>query len=130
MVRSPGVFLLDEPLSNLDAKLRVAMRAEIKHLQRSLGVTMIYVTHDQIEAMTLADRVVLLNDGAIQQVGTPDEIYDDPANLFVAGFIGSPPMNFLAGTATGGQFSAPGITGLPAPARVSSRLASGPRIPP
>ncbi len=115
LVRSPGVFLLDEPLSNLDAKLRVAMRAEIKHLQRSLGVTMIYVTHDQIEAMTLADRVVLLNDGAIQQVGTPDEIYDDPANLFVAGFIGSPPMNFLAGTATGGQFSAPGITGLPCP---------------
>ena len=113
LVRSPGVFLLDEPLSNLDAKLRVAMRAEIKHLQRNLGVTMIYVTHDQIEAMTLADRVVLLSDGAIQQVGTPDEIYDDPANLFVAGFIGSPPMNFLAGQAKDGRFTAPGVTDLP-----------------
>ena len=115
LVRSPGVFLLDEPLSNLDAKLRVAMRAEIKHLQRSLGVTMIYVTHDQIEAMTLADRVVLLNDGAIQQVGTPDEIYDDPANIFVAGFIGSPPMNFVAGEGAQGQFTGPGVAGLPCP---------------
>jgi multiple sugar transport system ATP-binding protein len=115
LVRSPGVFLLDEPLSNLDAKLRVAMRAEIKHLQRSLGVTMIYVTHDQIEAMTLADRVVLLNDGLIQQVGTPDEIYDNPANLFVAGFIGSPPMNFVTGEAAGGKFSAPGVSDLPSP---------------
>jgi multiple sugar transport system ATP-binding protein len=115
LVRSPGVFLLDEPLSNLDAKLRVAMRAEIKHLQRALGVTMIYVTHDQIEAMTLADRVVLLNDGQIQQVGTPDEIYDDPQNLFVAGFIGSPPMNFVQGQASGGRFNGPGVQNLACP---------------
>ena len=106
LVRDPEVFLLDEPLSNLDAKLRVAMRAEIKHLQRGLGVTMIYVTHDQIEAMTLADRVVLLSEGEIKQVGTPDDIYDDPDNLFVAGFIGSPPMNFVEGMACEGTFTA------------------------
>ena len=110
LVRDPRVFLLDEPLSNLDAKLRVAMRAEIKHLHRALGVTMIYVTHDQIEAMTLADRVVLMNKGEVQQVGTPDEIYDDPANLFVAGFIGSPPMNFIPGDVAGGSFTATGVS--------------------
>jgi multiple sugar transport system ATP-binding protein len=115
LVRDPEVFLLDEPLSNLDAKLRVAMRAEIKHLQRSLGVTMIYVTHDQIEAMTLADRVVLLSGGEIQQVGTPDDIYDDPDNLFVAGFIGSPPMNFVEGVARDGGFTATGVSKLAAP---------------
>lgn len=115
LVRDPEVFLLDEPLSNLDAKLRVAMRAEIKHLQRTLGVTMIYVTHDQIEAMTLADRVVLLSHGEIQQVGTPDEIYDDPDNKFVAGFIGSPPMNFIDGIAEEGAFVAAGVSGLEAP---------------
>ncbi|MHA7774726.1 ABC transporter ATP-binding protein [Roseibium sp. M-1] len=115
LVRDPEVFLLDEPLSNLDAKLRVAMRAEIKHLQRSLGVTMIYVTHDQIEAMTLADRVVLLSHGEIQQVGTPDEIYDDPDNQFVAGFIGSPPMNFISGISEGGSFVAEGVSNLSAP---------------
>ena len=109
LVRDPKIFLLDEPLSNLDAKLRVAMRAEIKHLQRNLGVTMIYVTHDQIEAMTLADRVVLLNDGEIQQIGTPDDIYDDPDNLFVAGFIGSPPMNFIEGRREGDRFTATGV---------------------
>ncbi|TYC63448.1 sn-glycerol-3-phosphate ABC transporter ATP-binding protein UgpC [Rhodobacterales bacterium] len=115
LVRDPEVFLLDEPLSNLDAKLRVAMRAEIKHLQRSLGVTMIYVTHDQIEAMTLADRVVLLSEGVIQQVGTPDDIYDDPDNLFVAGFIGSPPMNFVEGVARDGTFTATGVSNLAPP---------------
>jgi multiple sugar transport system ATP-binding protein len=115
LVRDPEVFLLDEPLSNLDAKLRVAMRAEIKHLQRSLGVTMIYVTHDQIEAMTLADRVVLLSGGEIKQVGTPDEIYDDPDNLFVAGFIGSPPMNFVEGIAREGTFTAPDVVAKNAP---------------
>ena len=109
LVRDPEIFLLDEPLSNLDAKLRVAMRAEIKHLQRNLGVTMIYVTHDQIEAMTLADRVVLLNDGEIQQIGTPDDIYDDPDNLFVAGFIGSPPMNFVEGRREDDRFTAAGV---------------------
>lgn len=109
LVRDPDIFLLDEPLSNLDAKLRVAMRAEIKHLQRNLGVTMIYVTHDQIEAMTLADRVVLLNEGEIQQIGTPDDIYDDPDNLFVAGFIGSPSMNFVEGETVEGMFMAEGV---------------------
>ena len=104
IVRTPQVFLMDEPLSNLDAKLRVTMRAEIKHLQHELGVTTIYVTHDQIEAMTLAHRVAVMNEGRIQQLGTPDEIYDRPANLFVAGFIGSPPMNLLAGELAGGHF--------------------------
>lgn len=116
LVRDPEVFLLDEPLSNLDAQLRVAMRAEIKHLHRHLGVTMIYVTHDQVEAMTLADRIVLLNEGEIQQLDTPDEIYDDPANIFVAGFIGSPAMNFVSGQVSGQKFKAPGAE-FPAPLR-------------
>jgi multiple sugar transport system ATP-binding protein len=110
LIRDPDIFLLDEPLSNLDAKLRVAMRAEIKHLQRNLGVTMIYVTHDQIEAMTLADRIVLLHDGVIQQIGTPDDIYDDPDNLFVAGFIGSPSMNFIEGEVVESIFTAEGVS--------------------
>ena len=95
VVRKPTVFLFDEPLSNLDAKLRVQMRAEIKILHQRVGTTSIYVTHDQIEAMTLADRIVVLNAGRIEQVGTPLELYRNPANLFVAGFIGSPAMNFL-----------------------------------
>ena len=98
IVREPNVFLMDEPLSNLDAKLRVYMRAELKALQRRLGVTTIYVTHDQVEAMTMSDRIALLNDGLLQQVGTAEEIYSRPANLFVAGFIGSPPMNFIDGS--------------------------------
>lgn len=98
LVREPDLFLMDEPLSNLDAQLRGAMRAEIKHLQRETGITTIYVTHDQIEAMTLADRVVIMEMGEIRQIGTPDEIYDDPANFFVAGFLGSPPMNFINGS--------------------------------
>ena len=97
IVRQPAVFLMDEPLSNLDAKLRVTMRAHIKHLHHTLGVTTIYVTHDQIEAMTLADRVVVMSRARVQQIGTPQDIYDRPANLFVAGFIGSPPMNLLNG---------------------------------
>ena len=109
IVRTPQVFLMDEPLSNLDAKLRVTMRAEIKHLQDELGVTTIYVTHDQIEAMTLADRVAVMSQGRIQQLGTPEDLYDTPANLFVAGFIGSPPMNLIPGTIAGGSFSAPDI---------------------
>ncbi len=104
IVRTPKVFLMDEPLSNLDAKLRVTMRAEIKHLQHQLGVTTIYVTHDQIEAMTLADRVAVMNKGVIQQLAPPEEIYDRPANLFVAGFIGSPPMNLISGETTDGVF--------------------------
>lgn len=105
IVREPTVFLMDEPLSNLDAKLRVSTRAQIKNLQHELKVTTIYVTHDQIEAMTLADRVVVMNRGVIQQVGTPTDIYDNPANTFVAGFIGSPAMNLMEGTLSGGTFS-------------------------
>ncbi|PRD55449.1 ABC transporter ATP-binding protein [Phyllobacterium myrsinacearum] len=95
IVRDPQVFLFDEPLSNLDAKLRVHMRTEIKALHQQLKTTSVYVTHDQVEAMTMADRIVVMHDGVIQQVGTPLELYDHPANLFVAGFIGSPGMNFL-----------------------------------
>jgi sn-glycerol 3-phosphate transport system ATP-binding protein len=96
IVREPAVFLFDEPLSNLDAKLRVQMRLEIKRLQRELAVTSIYVTHDQVEAMTLADRLIVMNAGVADQIGTPMEVYDRPASIFVAGFIGSPAMNFLA----------------------------------
>jgi multiple sugar transport system ATP-binding protein len=98
IVRDPQVFLFDEPLSNLDAKLRVAMRTEIKELHQRLKTTTIYVTHDQIEAMTLADRIVVMHDGLVEQIGAPLELYDRPQNLFVAGFIGSPAMNFLTGT--------------------------------
>ena len=97
IVRKPQVFLFDEPLSNLDANLRVAMRTEIKALHQRLKTTSIYVTHDQIEAMTMADRIVVMNAGRVEQVGTPLDLYDDPANRFVAGFIGSPAMNFLTG---------------------------------
>jgi multiple sugar transport system ATP-binding protein len=107
MVRRPRVFLMDEPLSNLDAKLRGHMRSELKRLQADLGVTTIYVTHDQIEAMTLAHRVAIMNLGVVQQIASPREIYDDPANLFVAGFIGSPPMNFLQGELADGWFVCP-----------------------
>ena len=95
IVRDPQVFLFDEPLSNLDAKLRVQMRLEIRKLQQRLKVTSIYVTHDQVEAMTLGDRLMVLNDGAVEQFGTPIELYDKPQTLFVAGFIGSPAMNFI-----------------------------------
>lgn len=110
IVREPNVFLMDEPLSNLDAKLRVSTRAQIKNLQHELAVTTIYVTHDQIEAMTLADRVVVMNKGKIQQVGTPTEIYDTPANTFVASFIGSPAMNLVNGELSGGVFSQEGLS--------------------
>jgi len=103
IVRKPQVFLFDEPLSNLDAKLRVQMRVEIKRLQRELGVTSIYVTHDQVEAMTLSDQLVVMNGGRIEQIGRPTEVYQRPATTFVAGFIGSPPMNMLAGEISGGQ---------------------------
>ena len=108
IVRTPRVFLMDEPLSNLDAKLRVSMRAQIKHLQYELGVTTVYVTHDQIEAMTLAHRVAVMDKGAIRQLDTPEAIYDRPADLFVAGFIGSPAMNLVAGRCEGGVFTAEG----------------------
>ena len=103
IVRDPAVFLFDEPLSNLDAKLRVQMRAEIKALQERLDATTIYVTHDQIEAMTMADKIVVLHDGVVEQVGAPLDLYDSPANLFVAGFIGSPAMNFVRGRVVGGD---------------------------
>ena len=104
IVREPTVFLMDEPLSNLDAKLRVSTRAQIKNLQHKLRVTTIYVTHDQVEAMTLADRVVVMNAGVVQQVGTPQEIYNKPVNSFVASFIGSPAMNLLTGVISNGVF--------------------------
>jgi len=109
IVREPTVFLMDEPLSNLDAKLRVSTRAQIKNLQHNLKVTTIYVTHDQVEAMTLADRVVVMNDGIVQQVGTPQEIYNKPANSFVASFIGSPAMNLLKGSISDGVFTSEGV---------------------
>lgn len=109
IVRQPSVFLMDEPLSNLDAKLRVSTRAQIKNLQHELHATTIYVTHDQIEAMTLADRVVVMNKGEVQQVGAPTDIYDAPANRFVAGFIGSPAMNLIDGKVKNGTFEAPRI---------------------
>jgi multiple sugar transport system ATP-binding protein len=109
IVREPNAFLMDEPLSNLDAKLRVSTRAQIKHLHHTLRRTTIYVTHDQIEAMTLADRVVVMNHGVVQQLGTPTEIYDRPANTFVASFIGSPAMNLIAGDIQDGAFRAAGI---------------------
>lgn len=105
IVREPNVFLMDEPLSNLDAKLRASTRVEIKNLSHELQVTTIYVTHDQIEAMTLADRVVVMNKGVVQQVGTPGQIYDQPANTFVASFIGSPAMNLMSGDVKNGIFS-------------------------
>ncbi|HEY0178151.1 MAG TPA: sn-glycerol-3-phosphate ABC transporter ATP-binding protein UgpC [Dokdonella sp.] len=102
LVRKPAVFLLDEPLSNLDAKLRLSTRVEIAKLHRALGATMIYVTHDQVEAMTLGDRIVVMNDGEVQQIDAPMRLYERPANLFVAGFIGSPAMNFFRGTVVDG----------------------------
>ncbi|MFQ5984319.1 MAG: ABC transporter ATP-binding protein, partial [Alphaproteobacteria bacterium] len=101
IVRDPQVFLFDEPLSNLDAKLRVQMRTEIKALHQRLRTTTVYVTHDQVEAMTMADRIVVMHDGIVEQIGTPLELYDHPANLFVAGFIGSPAMNFIEGSYRG-----------------------------
>ena len=105
LVRNPKLFLMDEPLSNLDASLRLEMRSEIKHLHEELGTTIIYVTHDQIEAMTLATRIVLMNKGIIEQVGTPEELYSAPKNIFVGSFIGSPPMNFIPGKIKNGAFN-------------------------
>ena len=110
IVRDPQVFLFDEPLSNLDAKLRVAMRTEIKELHQRLKTTTVYVTHDQIEAMTMADKIVVMHDGLVEQVGAPLELYDRPANRFVAGFIGSPAMNFLPGRAAGGGIAIAGAS--------------------
>jgi multiple sugar transport system ATP-binding protein len=115
IVRDPQVFLFDEPLSNLDAKLRVAMRTEIKELHQRLKTTSIYVTHDQIEAMTMADKIVVMRDGIVEQIGTPLDLYDNPANQFVAGFIGSPAMNFIPGTVKGGRVELDGGILLPMP---------------
>src|SRR5438552_13977734 len=124
IVREPSVFLFDEPLSNLDAKLRVQMRAEIKKLQHRLQVTSIYVTHDQVEAMTMGNRIAVMNVGKIQQVGTQLDVYETPQNVFVANFIGTPPMNFIRATVTeGGAGLANGIK-LPAPSAARSALAS------
>src|SRR5690349_24228930 len=111
IVRDPSVFLFDEPLSNLDAKLRVQMRTEIKELHQRLKTTIIYVTHDQIEAMTMADKIVVMHDGIVEQIGAPLDLYDDPANLFVAGFIGSPAMNFIEGTLSASASGAGVIAG-------------------
>jgi multiple sugar transport system ATP-binding protein len=109
IVRDPQVFLFDEPLSNLDAKLRVQMRAEIKALHQRLKTTTVYVTHDQVEAMTMADKIVVMRDGTVEQVGSPLALYDHPANMFVAGFIGSPAMNFIRGESLAGRFVGGGL---------------------
>jgi multiple sugar transport system ATP-binding protein len=113
IVRRPQVFLFDEPLSNLDAKLRGQVRTEIKRLHQAIGTTIIYVTHDQVEAMTLADRIVILKGGEIEQVGTPDEVYNTPASVFVGGFIGSPAMNFARGKIHGGAVAFDGGSSIP-----------------
>jgi multiple sugar transport system ATP-binding protein len=131
IVRDPRAFLMDEPLSNLDAKLRIQMRAEILRIQRRLQTTMVYVTHDQTEAMTLGDRLAVMRDGVLQQAGTPDELYNRPRNVFVAGFIGSPAMNFLPGEIRDGSLHFPLATiplrrdGLAAPGRSDGRVVVG-----
>lgn len=129
IVRQPKVFLFDEPLSNLDAKLRTQMRAEIKRLHARLGTTVVYVTHDQVEAMTLADRIVVMRDGIIEQIGAPMEIFDNPVNTFVASFIGSPPMNLIPARVVagdGGPVLAFGDLGaVPVPPNVVGRLSAG-----
>ncbi len=128
VVRDPALFLFDEPLSNLDAKLRNQMRIEIKALQRRLGTTAVYVTHDQVEAMTMADRIIVLNAGRIEQIGTPSEIYHNPASTFVASFMGAPPMNLIEAEASGGQVRLNGYDGLmPAPQAVSGPVTMGVR---
>jgi sn-glycerol 3-phosphate transport system ATP-binding protein len=129
IVREPAVFLFDEPLSNLDAKLRVQMRLEIKRLQRELAVTSIYVTHDQVEAMTLADRLIVMNAGVADQIGTPMDVYDRPASVFVAGFIGSPAMNFLAARIGPGsrsvELTSPGAQPVTLPLAAATSAAPG-----
>jgi ABC-type sugar transport system ATPase subunit len=132
-VREPAVFLFDEPLSNLDAKLRGQMRAEIIRLHRRLETTMVYVTHDQVEAMTTSDRIVVFSGGRIQQVGTPREVYERPANRFVAGFIGSPTMNFVEGRVAAGELPLPrGFAPSPTPTasgQFASARPGGLRLP-
>jgi len=128
IVRSPKAFLMDEPLSNLDAKLRVQMRTSVSKLQKQLGTTTLYVTHDQTEAMTLGDRVVVLRGGLVQQIGSPQHLYDHPANLFVAGFIGSPAMNFVPGTIADGSVRCPlGTVALPERHRAAVQAGAGSR---
>jgi sn-glycerol 3-phosphate transport system ATP-binding protein len=124
IVREPAAFLFDEPLSNLDAKLRVSMRGEIRQLQRRLGTTSIYVTHDQIEAMTLADRLVVLNGGRVEQIGRPIEVYRRPASTFVASFIGAPAMNLIRGTGEGAAVQV-GATRIPVPGPVTGPVVLG-----
>jgi multiple sugar transport system ATP-binding protein len=124
IVRQPAVFLFDEPLSNLDAKLRVQTRAEITKLQQSLGTTSVYVTHDQVEAMTMGQRITVLRDGKIQQVGTPQEVYEHPANVFVATFIGTPPMNLVQATVAEGMLRASSFS-LPIAPRYRAALKDG-----
>jgi len=125
IVRKPSLFLFDEPLSNLDAKLRAEMRAEIKRLHAAVESTMVYVTHDQIEAMTLADRIVIMRDGHIEQTGTPEQVFNAPQSRFVAGFIGSPTMNLLDGTVRGNDIEFPGGDSLPLPAHARGVAADG-----
>ncbi|QDC02535.1 sn-glycerol-3-phosphate ABC transporter ATP-binding protein UgpC [Mesorhizobium sp. 8] len=128
IVRDPDVFLFDEPLSNLDAKLRTQMRTEIKKLHAKVKSTVIYVTHDQVEAMTLADRIVIMRDGYIEQVGTPDEVFKRPATRFVAGFIGSPPMNLQEATVADGKLVFAGGQSLPLPSRFKSAVSAGDKV--
>ncbi len=128
IVRDPDVFLFDEPLSNLDAKLRTQMRTEIKRLHAKVNSTVVYVTHDQVEAMTLADRIVIMRDGHIEQVGTPDEVFRRPATRFVAGFIGSPPMNMQEATVADGRLVFAGGATLPIPARLRGKVAAGGKV--
>ncbi|AOG24031.1 ABC transporter ATP-binding protein [Acidovorax sp. RAC01] len=128
LARQPQLFLFDEPLSNLDAKLRVEMRAEIKRLHQASGITSVYVTHDQVEAMTLGSRIAVMKGGVVQQLGTPDEIYNRPANTYVATFIGSPTMNLLRGTSQAGQFGLQGAAlNLAAPQQGSAEMMLGVR---
>ncbi|HET6512446.1 MAG TPA: sn-glycerol-3-phosphate ABC transporter ATP-binding protein UgpC [Candidatus Kapabacteria bacterium] len=124
IVRKPKVFLFDEPLSNLDAALRTQMRAELKRLQRRLGATMLYVTHDQIEAMTMGDRIVVMNKGLVEQFGTPSEVYNSPASVFVARFLGTPPMNIIEGEVKDGRFTSGGFS-IAAPNSVSGKTYFG-----
>ncbi len=128
IVREPAVFLFDEPLSNLDAKLRVQMRLEIQKLSRELKTTSIFVTHDQVEAMTLAHRMIVMNAGRVEQIGAPMEVYDNPASIFVAGFIGSPAMNFLPGTVKSGVLELGEGVSVPVPASLGSHAGEGAAI--
>ncbi|MEJ2017126.1 MAG: sn-glycerol-3-phosphate ABC transporter ATP-binding protein UgpC, partial [Maritimibacter sp.] len=125
IVRDPALFLFDEPLSNLDAKLRNQMRIEIKALQRRLGVTSVYVTHDQVEAMTMADRIIVLNGGRIEQIGTPSEIYHNPASTFVASFMGAPPMNLVEAEYRDGHICLGTVPTIPAPSQKTGKVTLG-----